>query len=140
MNTSSYTDNTIFTNNQINAICDFIFLKLTEEFPPEGADTENDFVFEHFILSGRASKQKQRLSDVPVKNIIFQCDNNTIYEWFALNYQNIFEGKGMIFKERIILYPFGYYFEIWFSNTALNPITSTGINIQNVKDIPLILL
>jgi hypothetical protein len=139
MNTTAYTDNAIFQNNQINAIIDLLFLKITEQFPAVNPDVANDAVFQHIILSGNAALIIQNPKIESLKNIIFQCDNQVIYDWIALNYQNIFNCSGMIFRERIIFYPFGFYFEIWFSSINLNPIVAQNITIQHIDSIPAIL-
>jgi hypothetical protein len=61
MTSNSYTEETIFRDRRINGIIDMMFAKLVEHFPPEGTDTENDFVFKQIILSGKAAEVIQNL-------------------------------------------------------------------------------
>ena len=44
MTTTAFTVNGIFTDNRINALCDLLFVKLVEKFPPIAPDLKNDFV------------------------------------------------------------------------------------------------
>lgn len=140
MTTTAYFDNQIFTDNRINQICDLIFQKLVQRFPPVAPDLKNDFVYEHFILSGQAAETLQEPKITPIKNIIFQTDNLEIYNFLVQNYKTILNAAGIVFKERILLYPLEFFFEIWYTPNDLDVLQSNGIIVQNIESISPIML
>jgi hypothetical protein len=135
MTSNSYTEETIFRDRRINGIIDMMFAKLVEHFPPEGTDTENDFVFKQIILSGKAAEVIQNPKSQPAKAIIFETSNDDIYEYLFLNLKKIYNCKVIAFKERILFYPQDFYFEIWKAET-LNQVEENGIWLQHINDIP----
>ena len=136
MTPTSYTDHTIFDNPQVNSICDYIFAKLVAQFPPDVSDLENDFIYKGFILSGRGAAIMQGASGILLENIIFQTYQEEIYRYLKTNLADIFKCPVIIFKERILCYPLGFYFEIWWSDDPLNETLNSGIYIQQTASIP----
>ena len=140
MNITSYTDNQIFTNNQINALCDLLFSKLVDAFPPVGLDVDNDYVYQGIILSGKAAEITQNPKVEAANNIIFQTDNAALYKFVQDNFKTIFNCSGIVFQERTLFYPFDYYFEVWYDPTALHPVVSNNVYMQDIDFIPSIML
>lgn len=115
MKTTSYTDNAIFENHQVNAICDLLFTKLVEQFPPDVSDPDNDYVYKGIILSGNGAKILNGGTATPLQNIVFECDEPVIFEGLPKYITNILKCKMIVLKNRILFYPFDFYFEIWFA-------------------------
>ena len=137
MNSTSYTDNEIFANPQINAIIDLLFQKLEIQFPAGDSDRNNNFLFQGLILSGKAANILQGATDEPVNNIVFETFNIDIYDYFIRFIDEDFPNSNSIkFKDRILFYPYGHFFEIWFAKTTLSPVSTNGIYIQSKNNIP----
>lgn len=140
MDTASYKDNSIFENEQINAICDILFEKLVIQFPPDISDVDNDYVYKGIILSGRGAAILQGATATDLKNIIFQTYQTEIYTYLKTALAEIFKCPVIVFNERILFYPFGHYFEIWWSSDPLEEKLHSGIYIQQTASIPNITL
>jgi hypothetical protein len=137
MTTTSYTDNSIFENAQVNAICDYIFTSLVEAFPPETGDPINNFVYHGVILSGRAAAILQGATIVDIKNLIFQVSDPDIISYLRNNLSKLFNCKQIDFKERILFYPLDYHFEIWITEGAdMYPTEESRIQVQTSSNIP----
>lgn len=130
MTTTSYTDNNIFENKQVNAICDLLFTKLVEKFPPTPSDASNFKVYKGVILSGDGAKILNGGSVKELKNIVFECDQLDIFKYLSYNIQNILPGKSIKFQNRILAYPFDKYIEIWFKSSENKPNLQSDIFVQ----------
>jgi hypothetical protein len=131
MRPTSYTENTIFENPQVNALCDLLFIKLVAQFPPEGLDSNNYYIYKGIILSGNGAKIMNGETATNLKNIVFECDKLTVFQFLTANIHKIFPGKSIKFKNRILAYPFDdYYFEIWYNPTLNKEILNSGIYVQ----------
>lgn len=133
MTATAYTTNTIFENSQVNALCDLLFKKLIEQFPPElPEDPDNFFVYKGIVLSGAAAAIMQGATEVGINNITFETDQEDILKWLQTNIGKIFNCRVINFKNRILFYPFDkYYFEIWWCPGGCKEILSSGIYIQD---------
>jgi hypothetical protein len=131
MNTTSYTTNNIFANKQVNALCDLLFTKLVAQFPPAVGDPDNFFIYKGIILSGNGAKIMNGATATNLKNIVFECDELSVFQFLTANIHNIFPGKSIKFKNRILAYPFDdYYFEIWYNPTLNKETLNSGIYVQ----------
>ena len=133
----SYTSENIFSDTRINALCDRIYAVMYEALPPTEAQPE-DYIYLAFVLSGRSAAILQGETAAPINNIVFETSNETLFAWCS---QNLAEKLGncrrISFKERILLYPNGYYVEVLFSDTALDLVTyETNIYLNNISIIP----
>jgi hypothetical protein len=137
MTTTSYTDNSIFESAQLNAICDFIFTKLVEAFPPGSGDPTNNFVYRGVILSGRAAAILQGATSADINNVIFQVSNPDIISYLRNNLVSLFNCKQVDFKERILFYPLDNHFEIWITDSLdMHPREESRIQVQTDTYIP----
>lgn len=132
----TYSEATIFSDQKINDLCDFIFAKLVERFPPAPEDEHNDYVYKHFVLSGKAANILQGVSGTTINNITFETDDQNIY-YFCQNDlpKLLFKAQAILYKERTLLYPLNYFFEIWKTDT-IDAIEIDGIQLQNKNIIP----
>ena len=136
MTTKSYTDNSIFTNPRANALCDLLFTKLLDQFPATIPDPTNDYVFKGIVLSGVGADVLQGATIKELNNITFETDKTDVFIWLQANLGKIYNCKVINYKERTLFYPFDdFYFEIWFLDTALNPLSEYGIFVQKNTDI-----
>lgn len=136
MSPTAYKDNEIFANTQQNVMCDLLFAKLVAQFPPAEDDTENIYVFEGVLLTGKASAILQEGADAPISNIVFQTNKEDIYKYLLDNIKTIFNCKIVKFQERILFYPRDFYFEIWYTPVLLKPTEKNGIQAQYIAFIP----
>lgn len=134
---TAYTDQTIFTDERQNAICDYLFQKLQEAFPPEVVDPDNLFLFDSFILSGKAAAMLRGDTGL-IRNITFITDRQPIYDFLAQNVgRTIFKCNQISYKNRILFYPQpDLYFEIWLYDFELDPAASGAVKMQYAGDIP----
>jgi hypothetical protein len=132
----SYTSENIF-EPRINAICDRIYSLLYEFLPPEESEAE-DYIYLAFVLSGKAAAILQGETAEPINNIVFETSNETLFAWCKANLaEKLGNCRRIIFKERILIYPNDYIFEILFSATALDPeLHATNIYLNNILNIP----
>jgi hypothetical protein len=130
MTTTSYTDNSIFENKQINALCDLLFTTLVQQFPPAVDDPNNYYIYKGVVLSGTAAKILNGDTPEDLKNIVFECDQLDVFEFLQAAIQKNLTGKIIKFKNRIFIYPFDYYFEIWYKSDGNKEIENSGIYIQ----------
>lgn len=130
MNTTSYTDNTIFENQQVNALCDLLFTKLVAQFPPAAGDPNNFYIYKGIILSGNGAKIMNGATPSNLKNIVFECDQLDVFEFLMAKIQKILPGKTIKFKNRILAYPFDHHFEIWYNPTLNKETLNSGIYVQ----------
>lgn len=133
----SYTTENIFSDPRINALCDRIYEVMYEALPPTEVQPE-DYIYLAFALSGKAAAILQEAAAAPVNNVVFQTSNETLFAWCS---QNLAEKLGncrrISYKERIFLYPNGYYVEILFSEAALDLVNhATNIYLNNISVIP----
>lgn len=133
MTSTAYTTNTIFENPQVNALCDLLFKKLIEQFPPVlPDDPDNFFVYKGIVLSGKGAAIMQGATEVGINNITFETDQEDILKWLQTNVGKIFNCRVINFKNRILFYPFDkYYFEIWWRSDGCKELLSSGIYIQD---------
>lgn len=133
---NSYQTREIFEDTKANQICDMLFTKLVEQFPPNISDVDNDTIYKGIILSGRAAAIYQGEPNIDLVNIVFQTYQEEVYQYLQKALGNIFNCQVMCFKERILWYPYGYYFEIWWSEAPLQEQLVNGIYMQNLLSIP----
>lgn len=132
----SYQSEPIFSDNRINALCDFILETLKNQFPVTDPKVDPDYVIKTFILSGKAAKNLQADGTDEVKNITFETSDVAIYNWCGANLSKLlFNCKILVFKERILLYPNDFFLEIWLTN-KLDTIYNNTIYVQNISSIP----
>jgi len=131
----SYTSDTIINDKRANQIIDLIFEKLVEKFPPTKGDPDNFFVKKGFVLSGKASKMLQESLTGEIKNIIFETDKVEIYDYLIKNIDSFFKMNTILFQERILIYPFNIYIEIWKCD-EVKAIAYNSIYVQDVTFIP----
>jgi hypothetical protein len=131
----SYTSDTIINDKRANQIIDLIFEKLVEKFPPTGGDPDNFFVKKGFVLSGKASKMLQESTTGEIKNIIFETDKPAIYDFLTKKIDSFFKMNTILFQERILIYPFNIYIEIWKCD-EVKAIAYNSIFVQDVTFIP----
>jgi len=136
MEPNSYQTNLIFEDAKANEICDILFSKLVEKFPPSIADPDNDYVYKGFILSGKCAAIMQGTTPVPVSNVVFQTYQSEIYQYLQTALSDIFKCQVIAFKERILFYHLDIFFEVWWSDDPLNEIENSNIFIQNITSIP----
>jgi hypothetical protein len=137
MSYNSYTIENIFDDPRANAVCDYLFDSLQTAFPAQPEDPDNEWVFQSCILSGKAAATLRGDAGT-IANITFQVDRDLIYNWMVQNLgQNVFKCNQISFKNRILLYPFpDLYFEFWWSESSLVPMSAGLIYFQNIDDIP----
>lgn len=133
----SYTSETIFQDSRINAIADRIYELLYEALPPSEAQPE-DYIYIAFVLSGKAANILQGATASPINNVTFQTSNAVLFKWCSDNLaQKLNNSRCIRYNNRILVYPFDFYFEILFSEVALLPIEhNTNIYIQDESAIP----
>ena len=130
MNTTSYTTNDIFANKQVNALCDLLFTKLVAQFPPAVGDPNNFYIYKGIILSGNGAKIMNGATATNLKNIVFECDELSVFQFLTANIHKIFSGKTIKFKNRILAYPFDHHFEIWYKSDGNKETLNSGIYVQ----------
>lgn len=108
----SYVTDTIFEDTRLNALIDKIYNEMYAQFPPSESDDVR-YIEKTFLLSGRAADILQGATAQPIKNIVFQTKNETFYNFCKIELPKIFQCKAVFFKERILIYPLDYFFEIW---------------------------
>lgn len=136
MEPGDYQLNEIFENPTVNQLCDLIFSKLLEKFPAQSSDPTNDFLYKGFILSGRAAAILQGETNIPLNNIVFETYQTEIYKYLQVVLPSTFKSSVIAFKERILFYYAGLYFEFWWSEDPLNEIEISGIYVQTLSNIP----
>ena len=132
----SYTSEKIFAEERVNNILDYLFTKLVEKFPATIPDPDNDYVYKGLLLTGKASAIMQGATNVEIKNITLQVDDELIYNFLYDIIPKLFNCKVIIFKERILFYPFDLFFEIWLTPGDLKPILNTTVYVQDTIFIP----
>ena len=135
MTKTSYAENNIFTNKQLNVVCDTFLKAIVDKFT-SGGEEGDDVIYRAFILSGRASAMLQDAVYDGIKNIVFQTSNPDIFEYLKVNIFRFFDCKTIAFADRIILYPLGFYFEIWFSPDPMTELEISNIYLQHIDFIP----
>lgn len=133
MTNTAYTDNSIFENPQVNALCDLLFFKMTEQFPAVlPGDPDNFYIYKGIVLSGKGAAIIQGTTAVDLQNIVFEIDQANVFAWLQNNVAKIFNCKVINFKNRILFYPFDkYYFEIWWLPGGCKEISAAGIFVQD---------
>lgn len=137
MSYNLYTLMNIFTDQRLNAVCDYMLGQLTDAFPPDVTDPDNNFVLQSCILSGKAA-EILRDGSGSIRNVTFECDRIEIYNWLVQNLgSKIFNCPQISFQNRILFYPQpDLFFEIWFANYNLDAYDLGGLFVQNLDDIP----
>jgi serine/threonine-protein kinase RIO1 len=136
MNSGIYQTKEIFQDKKVNQICDLLFDKLVEQFPKDLSDPSNDYIYKGFILSGRAAAILQGTTATDLNNIVFQTHHVNIYKYLQTGLADIFKCPVIVFKERILFYYLGFYFEIWWSEPLLTEVLVDDIYVQLTANIP----
>lgn len=136
MDSGIYQTNEIFQDKKANQVCDMLFDKLVERFPADVSDPDNDFIFKGFILSGRGAAILQGTTATDLNNIVFQTYQEEVYKYLQTALGDIFKCQAIAFKERILFYYLGFYFEIWWSADPLNEVLVDDIYVQLTASIP----
>lgn len=133
----TYASANIFSDPRINALCDRIYALMYQAMPASESQ-DLDYIYKAFLLSGRPAAILQGATTQPVDNIVFQTSNEILFSWCRDNLaKRIGNCKSIIFKERILIYPNDYIFEILFSQTPLSlVIYQEDINLNNIEIIP----
>ncbi len=135
---SKFVDNTIFKDRTVNVFIDKMYTMIQDYF-----ETENPAlsIVNRLVLSGRAAAIMQGEEFEEVNNVVFQTDNSEVFTYIAKSAQTVFDGaRCLVLKNRILIYPEGFFMEIWFSEEANDPKTFENIRIQFLPIIPEILL
>jgi len=110
------TDN-IFANASLNYLCDRIYELIEANFPP-GESGDPQAVKKNFLLTGRAADIIQGATAQPINNLIFITDESAYFKFCQSKLAELLQCQSIVLKDRILLYPLGFYFEIWFSETT----------------------
>ncbi len=136
----SYKSEHIFQDDRINSLIDYMFDKIIEAFPPPLESEEgNDHVLAHVVLSGRCAGIMQGEDPQDTKNIMFETDKPEFYLWCAKNLGRIFDCQLIAYKERLLFYPRGYFFELWYTdedNLYAIKTEDSEIFVQHIDNIP----
>lgn len=108
----SYVTDTIFEDTRLNALIDKIYDEMYARFPATESEDVR-YIEKTFLLSGRAADILQGATVQPIKNIVFQTKNEILYNFCKNELPKIFQCKAVFFKERILVYPLDYFFEVW---------------------------
>lgn len=136
MTKTAYTDNAIFNNPQLNAICDDFLQKLVDKFASGEPGGEIE-IYSTFILSGRAAAIIQGEVYPGATNITFETSSEIIFQYLQGHIEEFYNCNAIALADRILFYPFGFYFEIWFSPTPMVELEFENIYVQETSKIPL---
>lgn len=135
---TKFVDNNIFKDRAVNVIIDRMYTVVQDHFETEEPEL---LVANHLLLSGRAAAVMQEEEYDEINNVVFQTDNQDIFDYLAASAATVFGGaRCLAMKNRLLVYPAGFFMEIWFSEDAVDPKTFENVKIQFLPIIPEILL
>lgn len=126
-----FQNNQVFSDIRLNALIDYFISELDSAFPelaPAG---------QHLLFSGYASAILQGAEPAAIKNVTFQTSKSEIITWIVDVFAKKMNWSIIQYKERLLIYPQTYYFEIWISEEAdLHPLVIEEIDVQDINFIP----
>lgn len=129
-----YTTESVFADNNINAICNALLDNLETQF-------SSAVLNQKFGLTGTVAKTIQGATNLPVKVIPFVTNDVSIYNYLYSNIKNIITTQGVIgFTDRFQVITSRVYIEIWKTEDPLNLVDSNGIFSQTILEIPYYIL
>lgn len=125
-----YTSEQVFTDNNINAICNAMFDALITEF------SENT-LNQKFAVTGSVAKIIQGAANTPVYVIPFITNDVAVYDFLHNNISSIILTEGVIgFTDHFQVITSRVYIEFWKTQSVLTLIDSNGIFSQSQIEIP----
>lgn len=126
-----FQDNQVFSDIRLNAMLDYLMAELEAAFP------ELSPVGQHLLFSGKASAILQGAEPSSIKNVTFQTAKSEFISWMVDVFAKKMDWPIIQYKERLLIYPQSYYFEIWISEEAdLHPLVIEEIDVQDINFIP----
>jgi len=130
----SFTSKSIFKDPRLNAQIDFLYETMAKEFTTDDPDEDSQKVQKHFVLSGRAAAILQGELSQNIDNIVFETNQQDYFRWLK-EFCDTNKFKWIGFKNKILFYPNGFYFEVWMTDT-ISLVTHENIYLQSLNLIP----
>ncbi len=125
-----YTTEVVFTDHNINAICNLLIDHLETKYSANILNTK-------FGVTGSVARMIQGAANVPIPVIAFVTNDVAYYDYLRNNIQNFLPVDGVIdFSDRIQIITSYVYIEIWNKTGALTLINSNGIISEVKSQIP----
>lgn len=125
----NFTQDKIFESATTNAFIDRIVYELIEFIIAEELSVNLKDVF---ALSGKAAAILQDDDDAPVKNIIFVCKNEDIFNYIKTS--KTLEKNRVVTKDSVFMYQ-GAFYEFHFLE-EFTKIDINSISVQDITEIP----
>lgn len=126
-----FQENQVFSDIRLNALIDYFISELNTAFP------EMELAGQHLLFSGKASAIFQGAEPSEIKNITFQTSKEEYITWIVDVFSKKMKWSIIQYKERLLIYPQTYFFEIWISDEAdLHPLVVEEIDVQDINFIP----
>lgn len=125
-----YTTETVFTNQNINAVCNSILQFLIDEFTLSEIETK-------FCLSGTVAKIIQGATTEEITVIPYVTKDLNIFSFCSNKLPKLINASAVKLNDRVQLNYNGFYFEVWYESALGIINTVTGIQVEDPADISL---
>ena len=126
----TFTKEVVFTDHAVNTLCNLILELLILKF------TLNT-ITSKFCLTGTVAKIIQNDPLIDVKTIAFITDDVDVYKYCSNELPKLLNATAITFKDRIQIKLKSHFFEIWLIQNIGTINTVTGIQVQDLANIPL---
>jgi hypothetical protein len=125
----NFTKEQLFTDSNVNILCNRIYNALEAKFTKVTLDAS-------FAITGTVAKIIQGAALSPIEVIPFITNSQTVFDYCAKELPVLLKARAVVFKNRVQLDYNGVFLEVWLTNDVKTINEVAAFFVQDTADIP----